>query len=166
MSLRRSPLVWLAPVVLAVTIAWFWITPRRAWDRLLTAVEFTDADALARAVDFPRLEAHLRTDLTRAVQARNDLSAALATNPTQQASLAASFAAAGASPEGLRSILHAFHPGDATPSTAFRYRSPLRVDVVLTGANGGTSDTGIFTFTLTGGTWRLVRIQSGWLTAQ
>ncbi len=166
MSLRRSPLLWLNLVALVLAVTWLWITPRRAWDRLLTAVEQTDADALDRMVDFARLEDHLRTDLTRAMRGREDLSQALAQNPAQQASLASSFAEAGATPEGIRGILDAFHPIGSSPETSFRYRSPMQVDVVLTDPGSLGRDTGIFTFRLAGTSWRLVRIQSGWLTTQ
>lgn len=166
MAARRSPLLWLNLVALLLALAWLWLMPRRAWERLLTAVEQTDTAALARVVDFPRLEDHLRADLTRAVRARSDLSEALVRSAEQQATLASSFAAAGATPEGIRGTLQSFYPAGATPRTAFRYRSPMQVDVELTHEGGASHDTGIFTFRLTGTSWRLVRIQSGWLTAQ
>jgi|CXWL01.1.fsa_nt_gi hypothetical protein len=157
---------WTLLVVVVLTGAWFYFAPRRAYDRFIQAVAFGNEAELEATVDFPVLRMNLREDLRKGIEAR----ARTGIGATAAIAMLGGLVDAAVTPEGLSQIVTQFgtrRPGpDAADSltgktvTAYRYRAPSQVDVVLY-PEGRTADAGgILTFTRSGLTWKLTRAWS------
>lgn len=157
---------WTVLIALVVTGVWFYLSPRRAYDRFLQGVAFGDETALEATVDFPVLRMNLREDLRQGIEARARGGIAA----TAALAMLGGLVDAAVSPEGLSQVVTQFGtrtPGpDAADSlagkavTTFRYRAPSRVDVVLYPAGKTADDGGVLTFTRSGLTWKLTRVWS------
>jgi hypothetical protein len=166
----KSGLARLFLAAILITGVWYLWTPRRAWDRFLTAVVMADMPRLQEAVDFPILRSHLRDDIEASLVRRSGsgLGATLAAGlVTQMVNVAVT-------PRGMAQLITGFgtrtpRPGDvdsveARTDLSFRYRSPSRVDVHLRPAGDDSSAAGVVTLTRSGLTWRVTRISSDRLT--
>ena len=157
---------WTLLIVLVLTGVWYYLAPRRAYDRFLQAVAFGNEAELEATVDFPLLRMNLREDLRKGIEARarSGLGATVAT------AMLGGLVDAAVTPEGLSQIVTQFGtrlPGpDAADSltgtavTSYRYRAPSQVDVVLYPAGKTADDGGVLTFTRSGLTWKLTRAWS------
>ncbi len=157
---------WTLLLALVVTGVWFYVTPRRTYDRFLQGVAFGNEAALEATVDFPLLRMNLREDLRQGIEAR--VRTGIAT--TAAIAMLGGLVDAAVTPEGLSQIVTQFGtrtPGaDAADSlagkanTAFRSRGVSQVDVLLYPAGKTADDGGVLTFTRSGLTWKLTRVWS------
>jgi hypothetical protein len=157
---------WILLVVIVATAAWYYIAPRRAYDRFLKAIAFGNAEELEATVDFPMLRMHLREDL----RAGLERSTGKGPGATVALSMLGALVDAAVTPEGLNQIITGFGMRDLSDvqpdslaggaATAFRYRSPSRVDVVLHPVGSATDAGGTLTFLRKGLSWKLTRAWS------
>ena len=157
---------WTLLIALVLTGAWFYWTPRRAYDRFIHAVAFANESELEATVDFPLLRMNLREDLRKGIQVR----AGAGMGAGAATAMLSGLVEAAVTPEGLSQIVTGFGtriPGpEAADSlvgntvTSFRYRALSRVDVVLYPAGKTAEEGGVLTFTRSGLTWKLTRAWS------
>ena len=148
-------------IALMLVGAWYWFTPRRAWDRFLQSIAMGDAETLDRVVDFAKVRANLKSDLSAALTertGRNRIAVGLGgmmIDPMIDMLV---------QPEGLAELVNSFsvRGTDATQKTvvSYRYHSPSRVDVRIRSSVDPESAAGIFTFERSALSWRLVRVWS------
>lgn len=159
MARRRSPILWLVAATVVVAVAWFIVTPRRAWQNFLRALAQDDSAALAAVVDYPAIRE----------RAAADFAVALAQQPKGPQEMPANVRDAlmqqmvntMASPPGLLQLVTSFNapsPSGETARTAFRYHGISRVDVLL--GNPASGEAGLFTFERHGMRWQLIRATS------
>ena len=159
MARLRSPILWLVATTVVVVVAWFAVTPRRAWQNFLRALVQDDRATLSAVVDFPAIREHAAADLT----------VALAKQPQGQplmpekfsADLKAQMVNTLASPSGLLQLINGFNApatGGEPARAVFRYHGISRVDVLLGGSR--SEEAGLFTFARAGLHWRLIRATS------
>jgi len=163
---------WTVLVVVLVGGAWLYLAPRRAYDRLVKAVAYGDAAELEATVDFVVLRRNLREDLQAGLARR----AGDGMGATIAGAMMGAMVDAAVTPSGLSQIITGFgtrdvtaNPADTTAvgtTTAYRYRSLSRVDVLLHPADETPADGGVLTLTRTGMTWKLTRAWSAKLDAQ
>jgi len=154
---------------IAAGAAWFWVSPRRTWDRLLFALVTGDAATLETVVDFPSVRMHLREDLRTAFDARTGR-LPLSAGPAIGSAVVDPIVDMVVTPKGLEQLITAF--GIRTPSAntvgqieertivTYRYHSPSRVDVRVRSSAEPVSSAGLFTFMRSGVRWRLARVWS------
>lgn len=162
---------WTLLVAVLVGGAWLYLAPRRAYHRLVKAVAYGDAAELEATVDFVVLRRNLREDLQAGLARRagNGMGATIA------GAMLGAMVDAAVTPSGLSQIITGFGTREVTAgssdttaggtTTAYRYRSLSRVDVLLHPADETPADGGVLTFTRTGMTWKLTRAWSGTLDA-
>lgn len=153
-------------MALLVTGVWYYVAPRRAYDRFLQGVAFGNEAELEATVDFPVLRMNLREDLRKGLEGR----ARSGIGATAAIALLGGLVDAAVTPEGLSQIVTGFGtrlpgPGAAdsltgNTITSYRYRAPSQVDVVLYPAGKTADDGGVLTFTRSGLTWKLTRAWS------
>jgi hypothetical protein len=163
----------LAKLILAAIVlagVWYYWTPRRAWDRFLTAVVMADAQRLQATVDFPVLRQNLKDDIGASLTAKSSsgFGAVIASGLVEQ------MVNVTITPRGMAQLITGF--GTRTPRkgdvdsvqagsiTSIRYRSPSRVEVRIRPADEDDSAAGVVTLSRTGLTWRVTRISSDRLT--
>ncbi len=151
MSRGRVSLVLLLLLLVGVG-TWFWVTPRRAWERFTYGAAFLSHGDLAATVDFDAVRANLRTDMTAAV--RNRVTGAEGIAGVGAALVDAAVSQVG-TVEGLARLFTQMAMGTASPKPAFRYRSPSRIDVEL---RQTPTSSGILTMTRSGFRWRITRV--------
>jgi hypothetical protein len=166
----KSPLAKLLVLAALLSAAWYLWTPRRTWDRFLTAVVMADPGRLQETVDFPMLRANLQDDIERSLVAKSGsgLGANLASGLVNQMVNVA------VTPRGISQLITGFgtrtpRPGDVDSvaqrtATSFRYRSPSRVEVHIRPEGDDEAVAGVVTLRRTGFTWRVTRISSDRLT--
>ncbi|MDX2261346.1 MAG: DUF2939 domain-containing protein [Gemmatimonadales bacterium] len=152
--------------------AWLYFAPRRAYDRLVKAIAYGDAAELEATVDFVVLRRNLREDLQAGLARR----AGDGMGATIAGAMMGAMVDAAVTPSGLSQIITGFGTRDVTENstdttavgttTAYRYRSLSRVDVLLYPADETPADGGVLTLTRTGMTWKLTRAWSAKLDAQ
>jgi hypothetical protein len=155
MARRRSPILWLVATTVVVAVAWFIVTPRRAWQNFLRALAQDDTAAISAVVDYPAIRERAATDFA----------VALAQQPKGPQEMPANVRDAliqqMVSPPGLLQLVTSFN-GPASNGeiarTAFRYHGISRVDVLL--GNPASGDAGLFTFERHGMRWQLIRATS------
>jgi hypothetical protein len=166
---RRSPLFWLILAALGLSVVWYVVTPRRAWERFNRALVTGSESGLEAVIDYPILRDNLKRDLRGAIDVSTQVRAGLPAGDLAGL-LIDPMVDAAVTPGGLARLLTGFGmrrdagaAGEGIFSraeTRFRYRPPSRVDVRVYPEGGSPDDGGIFTFHRSGTTWRLVRIWS------
>jgi hypothetical protein len=159
MARLRSPILWLVAATVVVVVAWFVVTPRRAWHDFLRALAQDDRATLSTLVDFAAIREHAAADLTVALAAQSQGRPAMPEKFRDE--LKTQMVNTMASPQGLLQLVNGF----SAPSTggepthdSFRYRGISRVDVLLGSSRSG--EAGLFTFERNGMHWRLIRATS------
>lgn len=152
--------------------AWLYRAPRRTYDRLVKAVAYGDPAELEATVDFVVLRRNLREDLQAGLARR----AGDGMGATIAGAMLGAMVDAAVTPSGLSQIITGFGTREVDgnsadtaavgTTTAYRYRSPSRVDVLLYPADETPADGGVLTFTRTGMTWKLTRAWSAKLDAR
>jgi hypothetical protein len=168
MARRFSLLPWLAILLLLIGQVgiWFWVTPHRAYDRLMRALAFGSESELAETADLPVVRQHFMEDVRSAITRRSDFhlrGAAADSVVTMAANVVLT-------PQGLADLVSSFGtptPGPAAADTllvgtevSFHYQGLSRVDVRIRPTGASEQSAGILTFTRTGVTWRLTRVWS------
>lgn len=151
MSRGRVFLVFLLLLLVGVG-TWYWVAPRRAWERFTYGAAFLSQGDLAATVDFDAVRTNLRSDMTTAIRSR-------LTGGDGMAGIGASLVDAAVSQigtvEGLAELFTQMAMGTTGPRPAFRYRSPSRVDVEL---RETPTSMGVLTMTRSGLSWRITRV--------
>lgn len=167
MARRPSSLTLLVTATVVVAIAWYVVTPRRAFHRFLAAVATDDAAEFAATTDRAALREHAREDFEAVIRSKVKIRAA-EPGPIING-LVGTMVDFLVSPKGLKQVVSAFSEsnGDlgAGAHIAYRYRGPSQVDVLLRAAAEPDSDAGIFSFAREGASWRLTRVWSRRLAA-
>jgi hypothetical protein len=159
MARLRSPILWLGAATVVVVVAWFIVTPRRAWHDFLRALAQDDRTTLSAVVDYPASRE----------PAMADLALACAQQPKGQqempekirAQLLQQMVNTLASPPGLMQLVTSFSvpsPGGKTAKTSFRYHGISQVDVLL--GSPESDEVGLFTFERDKMHWSLIRATS------
>jgi hypothetical protein len=168
----KSPLRKLLLLALILAGVWYFWTPRRSWDRFLTAVVMADSPALQDNADFIALRANLKSDLKLALES-SDENGSL--SGTLTSSLLDPVVNMTLTPRGIAELVTSF--GTRSPQagdldsfasgsvTSFRYRSHSRVDVQIRPAGSSEDASGVFTLRRDGLRWRVSRIWSAKLAA-
>ncbi|MEO5826271.1 MAG: DUF2939 domain-containing protein [Gemmatimonadales bacterium] len=168
MKRRTSRFPWLVLLALVLVAAWYWVAPRRTWDRFLRAVAVGDGIALEQVVDFSSVRIHLKSDLRRSLETRNGGITRAAT-PVLGGVVIDPLVDMIVSPSGLEQLITSFGTRnvDVAQQTivSFRYRSLSRVDVHVRSSVDPEREAGVFTFERSGVTWRLSRVWSDRLTS-
>lgn len=161
MARLRSPILWLIAAAAVLTVAWFIVTPRRAWHDFLRALAQKDPVLFSSVVDEPAMRLHAEEDLSTAIniragervqvapKLRQDLMQAMVDNLTSM--------------PGLLDLVNGFSvpSGNGAPvRTVFRYHGLSQVDVLLGGTGTANTGAGLFTFERRGTHWWLVRASS------
>jgi hypothetical protein len=162
---------WILLLVVLLATGWYIWSPRRAWDRFLTALVTGDEQLLSATVDFPTVRENLREDLRTALAAApgssGNLSTAVLGVLTDQVVNVA------VTPQGLSDLLAGLataqpgadtKDGIITQTARFRYRGPSRVDIAVGTSDAPDDAKGILTFSRSGLSWRLTRVWSDRLT--
>ncbi len=159
MARLRSPILWLVAATVVVVVAWFIVTPRRAWHDFLRALAQDDRSTLAAVVDLPAIREHATTDLAvafaRQPKAQQEMPEKIRDQLMQQ------MVNTVASPPGLLQLVNSFSvpsQNSKAARTSFRYHGISRVDVLLGSPESG--DVGLFTFERRAMHWRLIRATS------
>lgn len=168
MARRFRLLPWLAILILLLAQIglWFWVTPHRAYDRLMRAIAFGSESELAETVDLPVLRQNFSDDIRRAVTGQPQFHLR---GEEVETFLTASVDAV-VTPRGLAELINGFSASTPSAGSAdtlpvgtvvsFHYQSVSRVDVRIRAADASESSAGILTFTRTGVAWRLTRVWS------
>ena len=161
MARRRSPILWLMAATVVVVIAWFVVTPRRAWRDFLRALAENDTATLDAVVDYPAVRAQATADLAAAltVQSKSPQSVPEGVREDLMKQMVNTLA----TPQGLRQLVTSFSlksDSGQTASISFHYHGISRVDVLLGSSGSHDRDAGLFTFERTGTHWRLIRASS------
>lgn len=159
MARRRSPILWLVAATVVVAVAWFVVTPRRAWRDFLQALAQDDRATLDAVVDYPAVREHATADLSVALaqQTRSQQNV----TESLRGELLKQMVNTMSSRQGLLQLVTSFSApsSNGEPArTSFRYRGISRVDVLLGGSTDASA--GLFTFERTRMRWRLVRASS------
>ncbi len=157
---------WFLLLAVIITGAWFYLAPRRAYDRFLKAIAFGNAEELDATVNFPVLRRHLREDLRTGLER----TAGKGPGATVALSMLGVLVDAAVTPEGLNQIITGFGTRVSSSfeadtlsrgaETSHRYRSLSRVDVVLHPVGTTTGAGGTLTFSRDGLSWKLTRAWS------
>jgi hypothetical protein len=161
MARRRSPILWLVAATAVVVMAWFVVTPRRAWRDFLRALAQGDNATLDSVVDFPAVRQQAAADLTIAFAEQSKSRPDMPENVRED--LMKQMVNTVSSPQGLLQLVNTFSvasPTGQTARTAFQYHGISRVDVLLGGTGSADTGAGLFTFERTGTHWRLIRASS------
>ena len=161
MARRRSPILWLMAATVVVVVAWFVVTPRRAWRDFLRALAQGDNATLELVVDFPAVRQQAAADLEIAFANQSKGQPGMPENVREN--LMKQMVNTVASPQGLLQLVNNFSvasPTGQTARTSFHYHGISRVDVLLGGSGSADTGAGLFTFERTGTHWRLVRASS------
>ncbi len=163
---------WTLLLLVLATGAWYYWSPRRAWDNFLEAIVSGREGDLHSTIEFPILRDNLKRDLRAAIDQRMTGDAAGLAGLS--GALIDPLVNMTVTPQGLTQLVTGFgtrtpRPGEADSLAAgtdvsYRYRGPSRVDVRVNARGGDAEDAGIFTFRRFGLSWRLVRIWSDRLT--
>jgi hypothetical protein len=156
---------WLLALTLLVAVAWYIITPRRAYDDFRLALLTGSESGLQATVDFPAVRDNLKRDIAPALdRATGKIGGAALGVLLEQAVNSV------LTPSGLAQLVTGFGtvrrsaaevsdtPGDVV--TSYRYKSPSRVDVMIRPAGDPDVTAGVLTFTRSALSWRLTRISS------
>lgn len=151
----------LVAIAVVATGAWYWFTPRRAWNQFVEALALSDATALEQLVDYPRVRTNLKADLRGAIDQRG---ATKGIAPAVGGVMLDPLVDIMVSPDGMAQLVNTFGTRatatDQTTVIAYRYRSPSRVDVHVRSSVDAEDAAGIFTFERSAISWRLVRVWS------
>jgi hypothetical protein len=157
---------WTLLLAVVATGIWYYVAPRRAYDRFLKAIAFGNAEELEATVNFPVLRMQLREDLRTGLER----SAGKGPGATIALSMLGALVDAAVTPEGLNQIVTGFGTRDLSEvdpdsltegtATAYRYRSPSQVDVVLHPVGQASDAGGTLTFRRDGLSWKLTRAWS------
>jgi len=163
---RRSPLLWLVLAALTLSVVWYLVTPRRAWERFNRALAIGSEAELEAAINYPILRDNLKRDLRGAIDLRTKVPlpagdlAGILIDPMVDAAITPAGLARLVTGFGVRRVAGAEMDPFGRAVTRFRYRPPSRVDVRVWPEGSSPADGGIFTFQRSGLTWRLVRVWS------
>ncbi len=161
MARRRSPILWLMAATVVVVVAWFVVTPRRAWRDFLRALAQSDNATLELVVDFPAVRQQAAADLAIAFADQSKGRPGMPENVREE--LMKQMVNTVASPQGLLQLVNNFSVASPTGQiarTSFHYHGLSRVDVLLGGSSSADTGAGLFTFERTGTHWRLIRASS------
>lgn len=159
MARRRSPILWLVAATVVVAVAWFVVTPRRAWRDFLRALAQDDRATLEAVVDFPAVRDQAAADLTLVLTEQSKGKQGMPENIRED--LIKQMVNTMSSPQGLLQLVTSFSaasPSGQTARTSFRYHGISQVDVLLGSSRSG--EAGLFTFERNGMHWRLIRATS------
>lgn len=159
MARLRSPTLWLVAATVVVVVAWFIVTPRRAWHDFLRALAQDDQATLSAVVDFPAVRDHAAADLAVAFakqpKGKQEMPEEMRDQLIQQ------MVNTVASPSGLLQLVNSFSvpsQDGKTAKTSFRYHGASQVDVLLGIPESG--EIGLFRFERNRMHWRLIRATS------
>ncbi len=151
MSRGRVSLVFLLLVLTGVA-TWYWVTPRRTWERFTYGTAFLDRSDLAATVDFDAVRSNLRADMAAGIRERVTSTGGIAGMGTALVDAAVSELGTA---DGLAQLFTQMAMGTTSPRPTFKYRSLSRVDVEL---RQTTTRMGILTMTRSGLHWRITRV--------
>jgi hypothetical protein len=167
MAKRPSALFFLLVAALIVGVIWYRVTPRRAYAEFIQGIALGDKARLEHTVDFARLRAHFRSDLTGAVE-RVVKQQKPGDAPPNTSSVLDTLVAEAVTVPGLtRIVTSLLDPGVAASISdtskvptviTYHYRSPIRVDIRIQHAGQPDAAAPNFTFELHGTRWRLTHL--------
>ncbi len=161
MPRTSSRITWIAITAAVVVCAWFWFSPRRAWDDFVGALALADGPTLNRVVDFSQVRENLKTDLRNAVAQRAPTGLAA---PPLGGVILDPLVDILVTPDGMAQLVNSFGTREVATEQKtvvdYRYRSPSQVDVHIRSSIDPEEAAGIFTFERSGTVWRLVRVWS------
>lgn len=161
MSRGRTFLVVLLLLVTAIA-AWYWIAPRRAWERFTYGITFGSEADLAATADLPTVRRNFREDVSRVIGERVNLGNGAVAGAS--AALMDLVVGETITAGGLSRLVAELAMESPDFEPRFRYRSPSRVDVEI---GDGSRGVGILTFSRTGLDWKLTRVWgSGFASSQ